>query len=73
MVVLGVGVSKDILTRIAEKANMEAEDTPASNVIHISKVPSATPRFFEAAEEEGCRAEWGQTGQIIVRGAPDAH
>lgn len=73
MVVLGVGVSKDILTKIAEKGNMKAEDTPASNVIRISKVPGTTPRFLEAAEEEGYRADWGQLGQIVVRRASDAH
>ena len=67
MVALGVGVYKDTLTRIAEKGNMKAEDTPAYNVIRISKIPCATPRFFEAAEEEGCRAEWGQLGRIVVR------
>lgn len=67
MVVLGIGVYKDTLTRIAEKGNMEAEDTPASNVIRIHEVSVAAPRFFEAAEEEGCHAEWGQLGQIVVR------
>lgn len=67
MVALGVGVAKETLVKIAERGNMKAEDTPASNVIHIREIPGTMPRFFEAAEEEGCCAEWGQLGQIVVR------
>ena len=67
MVVLGVDVTKEELLKIAGKANMKAEATPASNVIRISVAPDRAPRFFEAAVQGGCRAEWGQQGQIVVR------
>ena len=67
MVVLGVGVYKDTLKEIAEKGNMRADDTPASNVIRIHAVEGASPRFFEAADDAGYIAEWGQYGRIIVR------
>lgn len=65
MVVLGVGVYKDTLKEIAEKGNMRAEDTPASNVIRIHAAD--IPRFFEAANDAGYIAEWGQYGRIVVR------
>lgn len=65
MVVLGVDVTKEELLEIAEKGNMMAEDTPASNVIRIHAAD--TPRFFEAANDAGYIAEWGQHGQIVVR------
>ena len=67
MVVLGVGIAKEDLLKIAEKGNMIAKDTPASNVICIHAVEGATPRFFEAANDAGCIAEWGQYGRIVVR------
>lgn len=67
MVVLGVGIYKDTLKEIAEKGNMRAEDTPAFNVIRIHAVKGALPRFFEAADDAGCIAEWGQYGRIVVR------
>ena len=67
MVVLGVDVAKEILVEIAEKGNLKAEDTPASNVIRVHRVPGKVPKLFEAAQEEGFRAEWGQLGRIIVR------
>lgn len=67
MVVLGIDVYKDTLKEIAEKGNMMAEDTPASNVIRIHAVEGASPRFFEAANDAGCIAEWGQYGRIVVR------
>jgi hypothetical protein len=53
------------LLKIAEKGNMRAEDTPASNVIRIHSVDA--PRFFEAAYDAGYVAEWGQYGRIVVR------
>jgi hypothetical protein len=58
MVVLGIGIAKEDLLKIAEKGNMRAEDTPASNVIRIHSVDA--PRFFEAANDAGYIAEWGQ-------------
>ena len=65
MVVLGVGIYKDTLKEIAENGNMRAEDTPASNVIRIHAAD--IPRFFEAANDAGYIAEWGQHVQIVVR------
>lgn len=65
MVVLGAGVTKEELLEIAEKGNMRAEDTPASNVIRIHSADM--PRFFKAANDAGYIAEWGQHGRIVVR------
>ena len=67
MVVLGVGVAKETLVKIAEKANLEAEDTPASNVIRVHRVPGKVPMLFDTARKEGYIAEWGQLGQVVVR------
>ena len=67
MVILGVDVTKEDLLEIATDANVEAKDTPASNVIRIHAVEGASPRFFEAADDAGYIAEWGQYGRIIVR------
>lgn len=67
MVVLGVGVYKDTLKEIAEKGNMRVEDTPASNVIRVHRVPGKVPMLFDTARKEGYIAEWGQLGQVVVR------
>lgn len=69
MVILGVGVDKEKLLEIASKANMKAEDTPASNVIRVSQVPGIPARFREAAAEMGYTAEWGVAGTLIVNEA----
>jgi 2-phospho-L-lactate guanylyltransferase (CobY/MobA/RfbA family) len=66
MVVLGVDVTKEDLLEIAKKANAEAKDTPASNVINVKFGDGSFARFTQTAYKEGYRVSSGQYGRVIV-------
>lgn len=75
MVVLGVDVTKEELLivtkedllKIAEKANVEAESTPAANVIRIPDNASQFAGFAMMSNVMGYDLSWGQNGQLLVR------
>lgn len=67
MVVLGVDVTKEELLEIAARAIVEAEDTPASNVIRISDSASQFARFATTSNKLGYDLSWGQHCQLLVR------
>ena len=67
MVVLGIDVYKDTLKEIAEKSNMMAEDTPASNVIRIKFDGGSFTRFVQTAYKIGYNVSYGQLGQLLVK------
>lgn len=69
MVILGVGVGKMKLLEIASKANMNAEDTPWSNMIRIPSIPGIPARLHTAAAEMGCTAEMGEIGTLVIKEA----
>lgn len=73
MVILGVDVTKEDLLEIATDANVEAKDTPASNVIQIEFDANSFTRFVQAVRKAGCDGSWGQHGQLLVRRNSDAH
>lgn len=67
MVVLGVDVAKEDLLEIAARAIVEAEDTPASNVIRISDSASQFAGFMMISNKLGYDLSWGQNGQLLVK------
>ena len=67
MVILGVDVTKEDLLEIATDANVEAKDTPASNVIQITCDANSFTRFVQAIRKTGCEGSWGQRGQLLVK------
>lgn len=67
MVVLGVDVTKEELLEIAKKANVEAKDTPASNVIRIPDSASKSVGFATTSNKLGYDLSWGQHCQLLVR------
>jgi hypothetical protein len=74
MVVLGVDVTKEELLEIAARAIVEANGTPASNVIEITKFDANSfARFVQAIRKTGCEGSWGQRGQLLVRRNSDAN
>lgn len=73
MVVLGVDVTKEALLEIAARAIVEAEDTPASNVIRIPDNASQFAGFVRMGNMLGYDLSWGQHGQILVKRNHDAH
>ena len=67
MVVLGVDVTKEELLEIAARAIVEAEDTPASNVIRIPDNAMQFAGFVQMSNILGYDLHWGQYGQLLVR------
>lgn len=67
MVVLGVDVTKEDLLEIAARAIVEAEDTPAANVIRIPDSASKSVGFAMISNKLGYDLSWGQYGQLLVR------